>query len=1312
MPTPTPKKPRRWLRRLLLVLALGTLVGVVLLGVAAICRTWLVERVIAHELARLGLAPTQVGVMALERDHVILGPLVFGDGGPTVASIRVDYTVSGLRAHHLAKVTVHEAHADLQQAADGTWQVRGLDAMQQALARQQAAAPGSASAPAGVPWVVEQVTLQASSVTLHTAHDKKLTVPLTALLTSKDGRAYHAVLDVGLLGDAVGITADFDVPLTAATVSLAAPVLHLDAQQQWLDLLPTALPGELVLTGRCQLFADAQFAPGMWSGSLSVGKLSATLAGNLPPTASTVANGTVHLEADAIDIALQQDGRFSVFATGPEIATVSTARDRGPQDRFHQREGHFYNYVTKVQGRRDPTTGALSWSTATLKMEPIVVDLGGLGHAELHTLDMAATHDAATNTDRATVKLAKGQASLTERGEVSLETLVAELTRDPAAHREQAALTVGRLHASATGQGEGALTDLVVALTHDAAKDATALHGLSGSLKAKLMNATATAGLAVGAADLALTSDGDHHLTLVTSALPLIWQKQISSSLAVSECQVDLAEKAADTSLKVALAVGATTAVTAPVPEGAAVAASGPPAPAWQVAPLAIGVDGTLAKLTLSIPELKSPTFPWLRVHDVAVAATPGAELGVGLTAAATVSPPPIGFYGPSFWVAAGEPVEVKFAAHALRPLGPKPSADLQVDFASKTLSFTRLDWRLAGALRGGLHAEWDGVQVRWSTTTDWETPAVALGPLQLSAPLARLAGSGDFTAHAGAAPLAGPWQGGVALTLADLKAATGDTQVAGQVKLVTSAKGDASSGAAHVEAGLSDIAVQATTGTATGLTFTTTFDTGKVELAALRALPVTGAHGFSGEPWINLPLRGTLALSAAAVTSGPDLAVHDLAVALPFNWSMADGFSATAGSSEPAAGKLSCGPIAWRMFATEPFTWPLTPRGHTLALGGGLKVAESPLAATLSAQVAWVPDLTASGKFAVAPFKIEDLRRLPEVLPGVVGAQLAGEGEMNASFTLVHDIPRAEAQLWWRHGDVVVDDKKFAMHGLDLSVHFANLLRMRTSPAQKLTFKYCTLGPLSFGLVPGALPAAAPVAADTPPPAAASEAAAEPVAPAPALVGPPAPTWVSAEAIAGRAKPVGGTVLFQLESPTSFFIESVALNFMGGQMEANAVRFDPRDPTFRLTLYGDGLQLNSLLKMVDGLDGTADATLYGRLPIIFSKEGIDYRSGFLFIKPGATGHMKLSDLGPLKPYLEQGGSQAATMKLVSDALKDFDLQIFELNFDDDPALDTAMRLRLAGQSASSQIKVPIDFQINVRGDLKRAMNLGLKIAK
>ena len=180
--------------------------------------------------------------------------------------------------------------------------------------------------------------------------------------------------------------------------------------------------------------------------------------------------------------------------------------------------------------------------------------------------------------------------------------------------------------------------------------------------------------------------------------------------------------------------------------------------------------------------------------------------------------------------------------------------------------------------------------------------------------------------------------------------------------------------------------------------------------------------------------------------------------------------------------------------------------------------------------------------------------------------------------------------------------DKDLYVKKLNLNFKTPNLLKLRSSPAQKITFKSIEAGDINLG---------------------------------------------------------EGDIQFQLESKKSLFIERSNVAWCGGNIDTGGVRcnFDKLDD-LDFTFYCDRIKISDLLNQLNIAKATGGGAVVGRIPIKYKSGKLRINKGFLYSVPGEGGVIQISDFTGSE--IADANIQLAIAK---EALKEYKYQWIRFSF-------------------------------------------------
>ena len=255
--------------------------------------------------------------------------------------------------------------------------------------------------------------------------------------------------------------------------------------------------------------------------------------------------------------------------------------------------------------------------------------------------------------------------------------------------------------------------------------------------------------------------------------------------------------------------------------------------------------------------------------------------------------------------------------------------------------------------------------------------------------------------------------------------------------------------------------------------------------------------------------------------------------------------------------------------------------------------------------------------------------------------------GELGLDGSLKHKKGGLQGRMQVRLQNGVFDfpEKKYTMRGIDLSMLIPALPDLRTAPAQTLHFAEASIGNLVFS---------------------------------------------------------NGKLVWQLESMNSVFLEEGLVQWVGGRVFTNAVRFSPDRKELVVPLFCDRLRLTELLHQFGINDAAGEGTVSGRLPLLIGKKTIGFEDGFLYSSPGQGGSVKVSAFDLLAAGIPKNTPQFAQVDFAAEALKNFQYNWVKLILNTEGE-DLIMQMQMDGKPVQS---LPFKYDSQT-GLLQRIENTG-----
>ncbi len=330
-------------------------------------------------------------------------------------------------------------------------------------------------------------------------------------------------------------------------------------------------------------------------------------------------------------------------------------------------------------------------------------------------------------------------------------------------------------------------------------------------------------------------------------------------------------------------------------------------------------------------------------------------------------------------------------------------------------------------------------------------------------------------------------------------------------------------------------------------------------------------------------------------------------------------------GRGKGAAGELTVAAISWKGRKLGSVVAALYQMDQGLRFSGLLDKGVVPgLRLEFSGDLAPGPAGLAAGlAFSVPAVSMVDFQ--PGVLfPAARGLSVAGELRAKGELSLVNSRLSGNLAAGIQHGRLENREKKMLIKDIVLDLSLPLLPRLRSAPAQRLDFSRASLGGLEFG---------------------------------------------------------PGTIRFQIESPSSLFIEKSDFSWCQGHVYAYGLRLHPDNRDFDITLYCDRLHLSQVLNQFGIAQVQGQGTVNGRIPLGFHRGRFTFDNGFLYSSPGEGGVIRMAVADLLTAGIPRDTPRFAQIDFAAAALKDFDYNWVRLLFQSE-AEELVVRMRLDGKPA------------------------------
>jgi len=245
---------------------------------------------------------------------------------------------------------------------------------------------------------------------------------------------------------------------------------------------------------------------------------------------------------------------------------------------------------------------------------------------------------------------------------------------------------------------------------------------------------------------------------------------------------------------------------------------------------------------------------------------------------------------------------------------------------------------------------------------------------------------------------------------------------------------------------------------------------------------------------------------------------------------------------------------------------------------------------------------------------------------PALKKSYFSGELGLDGSLRIAPQGVHGMLQVKLQNGKYEFPEKKYAVRGIALNIRMPVLPNLRTEPAQTLNFTEAAIGNLSFG---------------------------------------------------------NGTILWQLESPNSIFLEEGVVRWAGGRVFTNSVRISPGTKEMVVPIFCDRLKLTELLQQFGIAGAQGEGTVNGRIPLYIGKNSIRFVDGFLYSSPGEGGSVKVSAMDVLSAGIPKNTPQFAQVDFAAEALRNFQYNWVKLLLDSEGE-DLVLQMQMDGKPVQS----------------------------
>lgn len=165
-----------------------------------------------------------------------------------------------------------------------------------------------------------------------------------------------------------------------------------------------------------------------------------------------------------------------------------------------------------------------------------------------------------------------------------------------------------------------------------------------------------------------------------------------------------------------------------------------------------------------------------------------------------------------------------------------------------------------------------------------------------------------------------------------------------------------------------------------------------------------------------------------------------------------------------------------------------------------------------------------------------------------------------------------------------------------------------------------------------------------------------------------------------GKLRMSDAKIFLRVDDSETLFVEEARLRWCGGRVEAGALKVYKNMEKLETRLYCDRLSYIELLDQFGVGNAEGGGSLNGRLPIVISREGVEFDDGFLFSTPGESGIVKFSSTQKLRQGMA-AMNKTSYLDYSMDALENFAYNWTKLTFDTEGE-ELLLTLQLDGKPA------------------------------
>ena len=300
--------------------------------------------------------------------------------------------------------------------------------------------------------------------------------------------------------------------------------------------------------------------------------------------------------------------------------------------------------------------------------------------------------------------------------------------------------------------------------------------------------------------------------------------------------------------------------------------------------------------------------------------------------------------------------------------------------------------------------------------------------------------------------------------------------------------------------------------------------------------------------------------------------------------------------SEEWKEGRLLVDAITVRDTPMGHFRAALKSRPWELELAGSGEVGG--LKATLSAKGAWtVEGLLAAADMQVPLQPVSEERLLAPWADKLGDLKLNGQAELSADFRIEKGLSSGHGAVQLKNAKVTSEERHLEVGGLNARFALPYLPALRSDGGQPIRCESIRFGTIETGPL---------------------------------------------------------RLMLRMDAPDSWCLERMTLDWCGGQVRSEYIRFNPKAKRIMLSVHCDRLDPVAMLVQFGAGQGTGngDARISGSMQVSLAPDGsgIRVRDSFLYSTPGESGHVELA----FSEAVKQAQSAGTVFEMTQAALRDF----------------------------------------------------------